>query len=53
MSMDVVKNSRSIYTILDVLGDVGGLFDMLRLILENLMSLLTLLIGSGLDRFLL
>ena len=51
--MDVVKNSRSIYTLLDVLGDVGGLFDMLRLIIENLIHLLTLILGSGLDRFLL
>ena len=37
----------------DFFGDVGGLFDMLRLIGSILISLFSSIFGSGLDRFLL
>ena len=39
--MDVVKNSRSIYSLLDVLGDVGGLFEGLKLITSALLGSLS------------
>ena len=32
MDMDKVVHSRSIYTVWDFFGDVGGLFDMLKLL---------------------
>ena len=32
LSPDTKEHARSIYTIWDLLGDIGGLFDMLRLL---------------------
>ena len=51
MNTDQISHMRSCYTFLDFLGDVGGLFDMLRIVGECLMGSITLLAGSGLDRF--
>ena len=39
MDADIIKHSRSIYTILDFLGDLGGLYDALRLIGSGLIFL--------------
>ena len=52
MSTNRVSHSRAIYSVWDFLGDVGGLFDMLRLLAEPILALSTLLFGSGLDRYL-
>ena len=51
--MDVITHNRSIYTLWDFFGDVGGLFDMLKLISQTLLSFVYSIIGSGLDKFLL
>ena len=48
-----VNHTRSIYSALDFLGDVGGLYDMLKLVAEVLLSLWSLIAGSGLDAYLL
>ena len=34
------------------MGDVGGLFDMLKLLAEPVIALMSALFGSGLDRYL-
>ena len=52
-SQQVTHHTRSIYSFLDFLGDVGGLFDMLRLVIQVLLQLLVTVSGSGLDAFLL
>ena len=48
-----VNHTRSIYSALDFLGDVGGLHDMLKLVAEVLLSLWSLIAGNGLDAYLL
>ena len=47
-----VEYSRAIYTIWDLLGDVGGLFDMLKIIGSPLVSFLSFVVGSGLETYL-
>ena len=51
-STQVNEYTRSIYTFWDFLGDVGGLFDMLKLITEVLIGFITMIYGSELDRVL-
>ena len=53
MGLDRIEHTRSIYTMWDFLGDVGGLFDMLRLLAEPLVKMFSVIFGSRLDRFLL
>ena len=53
MATEVKHNNRSIYNILDLLGDIGGLADMLRLIAEILIQISTVIFGSSLDQYLL
>ena len=53
MDLDKVSHMRSIYGVWDFLGDVGGLFDMLRLLAEPIVAFLSVLFGSGLERYLL
>ena len=36
-SPEILHNTRSIYSAFDFLGDIGGLFDMLRLLAEILL----------------
>ena len=48
LSLDQTKQKRSIYTLLDLLGDVGGLLDGLRLLGGILMSAYTFIVGSPL-----
>ena len=52
MNTDRTLYSRSIYTIWDFLGDVGGLFDMIRLLAAPLVSLSSAILGTGLHRYL-
>ena len=52
ISVDKVIHSRAIYSVWDFLGDVGGLFDMLKIIAEPIVALSTAMLGSGLDRYL-
>ena len=47
-----VEYSRAIYTIWDLLGDVGGLNDMLKQLGAPLVSLLSFIVGSGLENHL-
>ena len=51
MNTDYISHVRHVYSFLDFLGDVGGLFDMLKIVGEVLVSGVTLLAGSGLNRF--
>ena len=50
--MDRINHTRSIYGVWDLLSDIGGLFDILRLIAGPITALSTALLGSGLDRYL-
>ena len=52
MGIDRISYSRAIYGVWDFLGDVGGLYDMLRLLAEPILAIISVLVGSGLDRFL-
>ena len=52
MSTDQTIHSRSIYTVWDFLGDVGGLFDMVKLLIQPLVTLSSALLGTGLHRYL-
>ena len=52
MSLDKIYHTRSIYGIWDLLGDIGGLFDMLRFIAGPITALSTSLLGFGLDQYL-
>ena len=49
---DITQHKRSIYTIMDILGDVGGLLDGLRLLGGFLMSAYTFMVGNPLNAFL-
>ena len=50
MSLDIVNHSRSIYTVLDLIGDIGGLYSLLRRIGSPIMGLFTFMYGSKLHR---
>ena len=52
MSLNEVSDNRSIYSILDFLGDVGGLYAMLLDFGSIIVSIPTFLFGSLLDKFL-
>ena len=52
MSLDTIQHTRSIYSILDLLGDVGGLYSILLDLCEILVGIPTLLFGSVLQKFL-
>ena len=53
LSRDVVHHNRSIYTFLDLLGDVGGLFDALKGIFYAVITFYFYLIGDPLHSYLL
>ena len=53
LSPDVDIKKRSTYTILDLLGDVGGLFDALRACGAIVVSVYFLIRGNPLEKFLL
>ena len=48
-----VNHTRAIYSALDFLSDVGGLYDMLKIVAEVLLSVWSLIAGCGLDASLL
>ena len=50
---DVVHHSRSIYTFLDLLGDIGGLLDGLKGICSVLISIYFYLFGNPIHSYLL
>ena len=49
MDSNVVEIERSLYTIWDYFGDIGGFNDFIRIVGSMIMSILTTLKGSGLD----
>ena len=51
LSADLNEIKRSIYTIWDLLGDVGGLLEMLKLLASPLVTMFTLLSGAGLEKY--
>ena len=51
LELDAINKTRQIYTIWDVLGDVGGLMDMLRLIGLPFIALIKVFFGNNLARF--
>ena len=53
LDRDVSYHNRSIYTSLDLLGDVGGLFDALKGIMSFVVSIFFMIFGNPLDEYLL
>ena len=53
LDKDRVHHKRSIYTFWDFLGDVGGLFDMLKILAKPVLVIAHVLLGTGLDQYLL
>ena len=49
---DAILEVRTIYTIWDVLGDIGGLIDMLVLLGKPLIHLVNFTLGLGIRKFL-
>ena len=49
LSPDIRVHTRSIYTIWDLLGDIGGLFDMLKLMQSPFVTFFSFLFGIGLE----
>ena len=45
----IVEHARTIYTVWDLLGDIGGLFDMLKLLVTPMITFLSLIADSGLE----
>ena len=52
MDPDIVYETREIYTFWDLLGDVGGLYDMLKLMGQFFVSSVQFFFGSNLYRYL-
>ena len=53
LDSDIMQHNRSVYTFLDYLGDVGGLFDALKGIFSLVVTFYFSLFGSPLKEFLL
>ena len=53
LNRDVIEHKRSIYTFLDLIGDIGGLLDGLTAIGGFLMSIFCFIFGNPLDSYLL
>ena len=51
-SPDDINHTRSVYTTLDLLGDVGGLLDMCVLIAKILWSIIYTISGSEINHYL-
>ena len=43
---------REVYTVYDLLGDLGGLFGMLQLVCQSVLFVVTSLFGDGLQKYL-
>ena len=52
LNFDAIEEVRTVYTFWDVLGDIGGLIDMLVLLGQPLIYLLNLIMGTGIRKFL-
>ena len=52
MHPDKIVQQRTVYTFWDLTGDMGGLFDALKIIAGLFISAASALTGSNLDRFL-
>ena len=52
MNLSQQSFSRAVFSFWDLLGDVGGLYDMLILIGGQLVAIIQLIVGSGLNRYL-
>ena len=52
LEFDAIEEVRTIYTIWDVLGDIGGLIDMLVLLGKPLIHLVNFTLGLGIRKFL-
>ena len=52
MDPTVFEIERSLYTIWDYFGDIGGFNDFIRVVGSMIMSISTYVKGSSLDRFL-
>ena len=52
MSLNKVLYSRAIYSVLDLLGDVGGLYSILLDIGSYVIAIVTFLFGSSMEKFL-
>ena len=52
MSSDVEIHNRQIYSTLDLLGDIGGLFDALKAIASIFLSIIFALTGNPIEEFL-
>ena len=52
MSSNVEIHNRQIYSILDLLGDIGGLFDALKAIASILLTIIFALTGNPIEEFL-
>ena len=52
MSSNVEIHNRQIYSILDLLGDIGGLFDALKAIASIFLSIIFTLTGNPIEEFL-
>ena len=52
MSLNKVLYSRAIYSVLDLLGDVGGLYSILLDIGGYVIAIVTFLFGSSMEKFL-
>ena len=52
ISPDIELHTRAIYNIWDFLGDIGGLFDMLRLMASPIIAFSATIFGNGLHRYL-
>ena len=52
MHPDIVEQNRTVYTFWDVMGDLGGLYDALKLLVGLFVSITSTLTGSSLNRFL-
>ena len=51
MSTEIIYEERSIYTVWDLLGDVGGLFGSLTFLGALYMSIIDRLVGSRMNQF--
>ena len=52
VSEEMIHHKRSVYTIYDLLGDLGGLFGMLEIFCQVLLTATTALFGDGLEQYL-
>ena len=53
LNRNAIEQVRSVYTIWDVLGDIGGLIDMLYLLGKPVMIFLHVILGSSMSQSLL